>query len=192
MRVDARICEWPRGPRGPAASAQTVPLCMCFGVATVFIHHQQRRFGRGQHPMPASWTDVRRWCIFSSFFILLFRVSRCRSDFIANRSFKTALNAHAVPVDYGRSSLLPIPKGCINSREHLCSKLSAWYQVYRTINFWELNCRWTVPEHRPLIYEYKHEKTFSLDPLLGSVGQQIHHGRIVELASPSYQVRWCV
>ena len=126
------------------------PLCMCIGVATVFIHHQRRRrFWRGQHPMPA-WTDgLRRWCIFSSFFILLFRVNRCRSDCIADRSFKTALNACAVPVDYGRSSRLPIPKGCINSRVHLCSKLSAWYQVCRTISFWQLNYRWTVPEHRP-------------------------------------------
>ena len=62
--------------------------------------------------------------------------------------FKTALNAFAIPVDYGRSSRLPIPKGCINSREHLCSRLSAWYQVCRTSNFWQLNYRWTVPEHR--------------------------------------------
>ena len=148
MRVDARICEWPRGPRGPAHLNKPCPLCMCFGVAAVFIHHQRtRRFWRGQHPMPAPWTGVRRWCIFSSFFIFL-RVSRCRSDCIADRSFKTALNARAVPVDYGRPSQFPIPKGCINSREHLCSKLSAWYQVCRTVSFWQLNCRWTLPEHR--------------------------------------------
>ena len=92
--------------------------------------------------------------------------------------FKTALNAFAIPVDYGRSSRLPIPKGCINSREHLCSRLSAWYQVCRTSNFWQLNYRWTVPEHRaPTSINTKKLKFVIVPGTLGCTLCEFHLGR---------------
>jgi len=101
---------------------------MCFGFVTAFV---QRHGGLRRQEVPTPpWANGRRRWRFFFFFVFHFPLlcePECRSDCVADRSFKTALNACAAPVDHGRPSWLPIPKACTSISGPSCSKHIARY-----------------------------------------------------------------
>ena len=154
-----------RKPRVHATSENNPPsLCNVLWLCDSF-----RTAARGTTTTRSSslgqWKTKVMFFFFFVFHFPLLCEPECRSDCVADRSFKTALNACAAPVDHGRPSWLPIPKACTSSRGPSCSKHIARYiALFGSLSAGE--------EFLNIGHLQTHTKTFAMVP--GTLGRTLY------------------